>query len=65
MQESRVLRVHGWLQLSVFHSTLAVMSAESVARWNAIPMMRPEQNEEDQSGVSMLLKVLCHIYWRP
>ncbi|KAH0838599.1 hypothetical protein J3R83DRAFT_6920 [Lanmaoa asiatica] len=32
------------------------MSAESVARWNAIPMARPEQNEEDESGASMLLK---------
>jgi len=40
------------------------MSAESVARWNAIPMTRPEQNEEEQQGASVLLKVLCHIPWR-
>ncbi|KAG8220104.1 hypothetical protein J3R82DRAFT_1123 [Butyriboletus roseoflavus] len=32
------------------------MSAESVARWNAIPETRPEQNEEEQLGASMFLK---------
>ncbi|KAF8559409.1 hypothetical protein OG21DRAFT_1594814 [Imleria badia] len=32
------------------------MSAESVARWNAIPMTRPEQHEQEQPGASMLLK---------
>ncbi|KAF8446271.1 hypothetical protein L210DRAFT_3443358 [Boletus edulis BED1] len=32
------------------------MSAESVARWNAIPMTRPEQNEQEQPGASILLK---------
>ncbi|KAG9314657.1 hypothetical protein JVU11DRAFT_5462 [Chiua virens] len=37
------------------------MSTASIARWNAIPMTRPEQNEQDQSGASTNLKVLCHI----
>ncbi|KAI9572649.1 hypothetical protein HD554DRAFT_2061781 [Boletus coccyginus] len=32
------------------------MSAEGVARWNNIPMTRPEHNEEEQPGASVLLK---------
>lgn len=52
---------------SLLSATSLTMSAQSIARWNAIPMSRPDTDTQEQAqsvqNQTNSMKVLCHIFW--